>query len=58
MAAAYLVPNLSSFNVISLVAHDQPILGRLVAMNTLYALCYSSLVLAGAVMIFDRRNLK
>jgi ABC-type transport system involved in multi-copper enzyme maturation permease subunit len=58
MAAAYLVPNLSTFNVISLVAHDQPVLGRLIAMNTVYAVCYSALVLAGAVMIFDRRNLK
>jgi ABC-type transport system involved in multi-copper enzyme maturation permease subunit len=57
-AAAYLIPNLSTFNVISLVAHDQPVLGRLIAMNTLYALCYSALVLSGAVMIFERRNLK
>jgi ABC-type transport system involved in multi-copper enzyme maturation permease subunit len=57
-AVAYIVPNLSSFNVISLVAHDQPVVGRLVAINTAYALCYSALVVAGAVMIFDRRNLK
>ncbi len=56
--AAYLVPNLSSFNVISLVAHDQPIMPRLIALNTVYALCYSALVVAGAVMIFERRNLK
>lgn len=57
-AAAYAVPNLSTFNVISLVAHDQPILGRLVLLNTVYALCYSALVVAGSVMIFERRNLK
>ncbi len=57
-ASAYLVPNLSTFNVISLVAHEQPVVGRLIAMNTLYALCYSALVVAASVMIFERRNLK
>jgi ABC-type transport system involved in multi-copper enzyme maturation permease subunit len=57
-AAAYLVPNLSTFNVISLVAHDQPVMGRLILLNTAYALCYSALAVAGSVMIFDRRNLK
>jgi ABC-type transport system involved in multi-copper enzyme maturation permease subunit len=57
-AAAYLVPNLSTFNVISLVAHDQPVMGSLIALNTLYAVCYSTLVVAGAVLIFERRNLK
>ncbi len=57
-AAAYLVPNLATFNVISLVAHEQVIPGRLVALNTAYALCYSAVVVAGAVMIFDRRNMK
>lgn len=57
-AAAYIVPNLSTFNVISLVAHSQPVVGRLIALDTLYALCYSALVVAGAVMIFERRNLK
>lgn len=56
--AAYMVPNLSTFNVISLVAHDQPVMGRLILLNTAYALCYSALVVAGSVMIFDRRNLK
>jgi ABC-type transport system involved in multi-copper enzyme maturation permease subunit len=58
LLASYLIPNLSSFNVISLVAHDQPVLPRLIGLNTLYALCYSSLVLSASVLIFDRRNLK
>lgn len=56
--AAYLVPNLSTFNVISLVAHEQPVMGRVIALNTAYALCYSALVVAGSVLIFERRNLK
>ena len=57
-AAAYLVPNLSTFNVISLVAHEQAIPARLIALNTAYALCYSAVVIGATVMIFERRNLK
>ncbi len=56
--AAYIVPNFASLNVISQVAHDQPISGSLVLFNTLYALLYSAAVTAGAVLIFERRNLK
>jgi ABC-type transport system involved in multi-copper enzyme maturation permease subunit len=57
-AAVYAVPNFSSLNVISQVAHQQPIGGRLILFNTLYAVLYSAAVTAGAVLIFDRRNLK
>jgi len=32
--AAYLVPNLSSFNVISSIAHEQPVAGQLIWQNT------------------------
>jgi ABC-type transport system involved in multi-copper enzyme maturation permease subunit len=58
VAAAYLTPNFASLNVISQVAHDQPIGGNLVMFNTLYALLYSAAVTAGAVLVFNRRNLK
>jgi ABC-type transport system involved in multi-copper enzyme maturation permease subunit len=57
-AAAYAVPNFASLNVISQTAHDQPIGAGLIAFNTLYALLYSAAVTAGAVLIFERRNLK
>jgi len=57
-AAAYAVPNFASLNAIFQVAHDQPIPGSLIAYNTLYALLYSAAVTAGAVLIFERRNLK
>jgi len=57
-AAAYVVPNFASLNVISQVAHDQPVPGNVVLFNTLYALLYSAAVTAGAVLIFERRNLK
>lgn len=57
-AAAYLLPNFAPLNVISQVAHDQPISGSLILFNTLYALVYSIAATAGAVLIFERRNLK
>ena len=56
--AAYLVPDFASLNVISQVAHEQPVSGSLVLFNTLYALLYSGAVTAAAVLIFERRNLK
>jgi ABC-type transport system involved in multi-copper enzyme maturation permease subunit len=57
-AAAYLVPNFSALNVISQVAHDQAISSNLVVFNTIYALLYSAAVIAAAVVIFERRDLK
>jgi len=58
MGAAYLVPNLSALNIISSVAHGEPVAGRVVLYNTLYALCYTAMAISGAVLIFERRNLK
>lgn len=57
-AAAYLVPNFSALNVISAVAHQQPVGSQLILQNTLYALFYTAMALSGAVLIFERRNLK
>ncbi len=56
--AAYLVPNFSALNVINQVAHGDPISSQLIAYNTAYALVYTLAVLGGAVLIFERRNLK
>ncbi len=58
VGASYLVPNLSAFNVITLVGHGQSVPGQLVWQNTLYAIFYSAMALSGAVLIFERRNLK
>jgi hypothetical protein len=55
---AYLVPNFSALNVISQAAHGEAVAPQLIAYNTLYALVYTLAVLGGAVMIFERRNLK
>jgi hypothetical protein len=57
-AASYIVPNFASLNVISQTAHDQAVGSSLVLANTFYALLYSAAVTAGAVLIFERRNLK
>ena len=57
-AAAYLVPNFSALNVISQVAHGEPVPHRLIFLNTAYVLVYSAAILSGAVLIFERRNLK
>lgn len=57
-ALAYLVPNFSTLNVISAVAHEQAIGGQLILQNTLYAVFYTAMALSAAVLIFDRRNLK
>jgi len=56
--AAYLVPNFSALNVISSVAHEQPVSGHLMLYNTAYALIYTTMAICGAVLIFERRNLK
>lgn len=55
---AWVVPNFASLNVISQTAHDQPVGAGLILFNTLYAVLYSAAVTAGAVLVFDRRNLK
>jgi len=57
-AAAYLVPDFSSLNVISSVAHGQPVASQLILSNTLYAVVYAGMILCGAVVIFEHRNLK
>lgn len=56
--AAYLVPNFSALNVISSVAHQQPVSGSLILYNTAYAVVYTTMVLGGAILIFERRDLK
>jgi ABC-type transport system involved in multi-copper enzyme maturation permease subunit len=58
LGSAYLVPNFSALNVIASVAHQQPLGMELILQNTLYALFYTATALSGAVLIFERRNLK
>lgn len=55
---AYLIPNFAALNVISSVAHDQPVNIALVGYNSAYAVLYVAAALAGAILIFEYRNLK
>jgi ABC-type transport system involved in multi-copper enzyme maturation permease subunit len=57
-AAAYVVPNFSALNIITSVAHGQPVSGTVVLYNTAYSLTYVLMALCGSVLIFERRNLK
>jgi ABC-type transport system involved in multi-copper enzyme maturation permease subunit len=54
----YLLPNFSDFNVFAAVSHGMPVEMRLVLLNTLYTLCYGSVLIVSAVLIFSRRDLK
>ena len=55
---AYLVPNFSALNVITSVAHENPVPASLIFYNTAYALTYAAMAICGAVLIFQRRDLK
>jgi ABC-type transport system involved in multi-copper enzyme maturation permease subunit len=55
---AYLIPNFSSLNVISQVAHGTPVAPALVLHNTVYAVTYSLVLLLCAAAIFENRNFK
>jgi ABC-type transport system involved in multi-copper enzyme maturation permease subunit len=57
-ALAYLVPNFSVLNIVSSVAHGDAVPGRLILYCTVYAFLYSAAAICGAVLIFQRRNLK
>jgi ABC-type transport system involved in multi-copper enzyme maturation permease subunit len=55
---AYIIPNFSSLNVISQVAHGTPVSGALVLHNTAYAFTYSLVLLLCAAAVFENRNFK
>ncbi|HEX6503924.1 MAG TPA: ABC transporter permease [Terriglobales bacterium] len=55
---AYIVPNLSALNVVGLVAHGEPVARNLILFNSAYAFFYAAMALCGAVLVFERRNLK
>ena len=55
---SYLLPNFENFNVMGAVVHQRGVPATLLLQDTVYALLYGALVLAGAATIFSRRNLK
>ena len=56
--AAYVVPNFASLNVISSVAHAQPVSASLIVYNSVYSLLYAAAAVCGAILVFEYRNLK
>ena len=58
VGTAYLIPNFSALNVISSVAHEQPVPSQLIVYNSIYALIYAAAAVSAAVLVFERRNLK
>ena len=58
VAAYRIIPNFSGLNVTSMVAHGEPVARQLIFANTAYTLFYAGMVLCGAILIFERRNLK
>jgi ABC-type transport system involved in multi-copper enzyme maturation permease subunit len=57
-ALYYLLPNFSNYSLITPAAHGQAPSPSLVIALSLYALVYIAVVLAGATLIFSRRNFK
>lgn len=55
-ALYHLLPNLANFNFINQTAHGQSVPASLLAGNTAYAVGYVAALLAGAALIFERRN--
>ena len=54
----YLLPNFAAFDIKTQVVYALPVPGSYVATTAAYALCYIALLLAGAVVIFSRRDFK
>ncbi|MBI2815307.1 MAG: ABC transporter permease subunit [Acidobacteria bacterium] len=54
----YLVPNFSDFSVAAPVAHGKAVPGTLVLLNTIYTLCYASVLLVASMAVFSRKDLK
>ncbi|MFN0107813.1 MAG: ABC transporter permease [Blastocatellia bacterium] len=57
-ALYHLLPNLANFNFINEAAYGESVPAQLLAGNTVYAVCYVAVLLAMAMLIFDRRSFK
>jgi Cu-processing system permease protein len=55
---SYLLPNFENFNVMAMAAHGRAVPGALILQNTVYTVIYCTIVLAGAAVVFSRKNLK
>jgi len=54
----YGLPNLSNYSVITAAAHGYVPESRVIAVSVAYAIFYIVVLLAGATLVFSRRNFK
>jgi ABC-type transport system involved in multi-copper enzyme maturation permease subunit len=54
----YLLPNFGDFNVITQVAHGEKIPGYILVSNSLYALLYATILVSGAILVFEEREFR
>lgn len=57
-AIYYLLPNFSNFNVITTVAHENPVPGSAILYASVYGLAYTAFVLLASALVFQNRNLR
>jgi ABC-type transport system involved in multi-copper enzyme maturation permease subunit len=58
LGVAHLVPNFAALNIVSIVAESNGVPGKMALYNTIYSLLYAGAAIAGAVLIFEHRDLK
>jgi ABC-type transport system involved in multi-copper enzyme maturation permease subunit len=54
----YILPNFGDFNIINQAAHGVRIPALLIAANTCYALLYITILVSGAILIFEEREFR
>ena len=54
----YLLPNLSDFDFITRAAHGEKVSGALLLSNSLYALLYVTVLISGAILVFEEREFR
>jgi hypothetical protein len=54
----YLLPNLEVFNVRGSIVHGDPVTAAHIGLATLYAVCWSTLLLLLSGAVFSRRELR
>jgi ABC-type transport system involved in multi-copper enzyme maturation permease subunit len=54
----YALPNFSDFNIATAVSHGESVSGGVILLNTLYTLCYCTVLVIASIVIFSRKDLK
>jgi len=54
----YALPNFSDFNIAASVSHGASVGAGVVLLNTLYTVCYGSVLVIASIVMFSRKDLK